>query len=66
MREQSTKEAWPAFAARAASEGYLVVMWTPEELENVDDVGNIEDSVIAYGNELIAMNSTQEESNGTR
>ena len=37
------------------SDGYVVVIWTPEELGEVD-TGNLEDIVIQRGNEFIEDN----------
>jgi len=34
-------------------EGYLVIIWTPEELGNIDDTSYLEDRIIELGNDLI-------------
>jgi hypothetical protein len=35
-------------------EGYLVIIWTPEELGDVDE-SHIEDALIERGNDMIEM-----------
>jgi hypothetical protein len=47
-------------------EGYLVIIWTPEELDGIDH-GHIEDMLIERGNDMIDQLQTatdQSRSNG--
>lgn len=34
-------------------EGYLVIIWTPEELGNIGDTSYLEDRIIELGNDMI-------------
>lgn len=43
-----------AVVKQLRDEGYLVVIWTPEELGNVN-IDDLEDTVISYGSDMIEM-----------
>jgi len=44
--------------------GYLVVMWTPEEIKNTNDLGLVEDRIIEIGNEIIGMFTEADDMDG--
>lgn len=33
--------------------GYLIVIWSPEELVKVDNIDHLGDAIVSHGNELI-------------
>lgn len=46
------KEEWKKVLREMRNEGYAVIVWTPEELGNVDPEW-VEDCSISYGNEYL-------------
>jgi hypothetical protein len=39
-------------------DGYLVIIWTPEELGNIGDTSYLEDRIIELGNDMIGWEET--------
>ena len=46
------KDTWKEVLREMRNEGYAVIVWTPEELGDVDP-GWVEDASISYGNEYL-------------
>jgi hypothetical protein len=47
-----TNEQWDT-VVQLRNEGYLVIIWTPEELGEDVDLNNAEELITKYGNDLI-------------
>lgn len=42
-------------AQKLRDEGYLVVIWTPEEIAKVDNLKRLEENITACGNDWISI-----------
>ena len=52
--EAQMKAEWLKTVHAMRDAGYLVIIWTPDELENID-TSHVEDMLIERGNDMIEM-----------